>query len=586
MLRTHTCGELRLTDKGTHVQLCGWMETVRTHGGISFLWLRDRYGITQIVFDEKHNKKICEEALHLRREDVLQISGKVRYRGDGLVNSNLLTGEVEVLADTLTVLANADILPMELDDKNPATEEMRLKYRYLDLRRPSMQHNLMMRHKFTQAVREYMTSQHFVEIETPILMKSTPEGARDYVVPSRVHPGQFYALPQSPQLYKQILMVAGMDRYFQLARCLRDEDLRADRQPEHTQIDIEMSFVEQDDIHHLVEGMLKSAFKKAAHIDIHTPFQKITHTDAMEKYGVDKPDLRFGLELRTVTDIVKHSDFAVFKTAIQAGGIVKAINAEGCGEKFSRKDIDAFTKLATDNGAKGLAYVKVTATGFDGGIAKFLSKQIQDLLLEKLEAKPGDLLFFCADKPKICNDVLHKVRSKLGSDLGFIDPNKFVFCWVVDFPLFEFNEEEQAWEPAHHMFCMPKEEHLQFLETDPSKVYCHQYDLVLNGWEMASGSLRINRPEIQERVMKVVGYPKERAQQRFGFLLEAFKYGAPPHGGIGIGLDRMVAMLLRIGDIREVIAFPKNKQAQCPMDGCPNVIDQKQLDELKIGFRK
>ncbi len=586
MLRTNTCGELRLADKGKHVQLCGWMGTIRTHGGISFLWLRDRYGITQVVFDEKHNKHICEEALQLRREDVIQISGKVRYRGDGLINANLPTGEVEVLADTLTVLSKSDVLPMELDDKNPATEEMRLKYRYLDLRRPTMQNNLMMRHKFTQAVREYMTSQHFVEIETPLLMKSTPEGARDYVVPSRVHPGQFYALPQSPQLYKQILMVAGMDRYFQLARCLRDEDLRADRQPEHTQIDIEMSFVEEKDVHVLAEGMLKHAFKKAGHIDIHTPFPSISHVDAMERYGIDKPDIRFGLELKTVTDIVKHSDFGVFKTAIAAGGIVKAINAEQCGEKFSRKDIDAYVKLATDNRAKGLSHVKVTANGFDSGIAKFLSKQIQDLLLEKLEAKPGDLLFFCADKPKIVNDVLSKIRNTLGSQLVLIDTNKYAFCWIVDFPLFYWNEDEKMWEPAHHLFCMPKQEHLDILESDPGKVYCHQYDLVLNGMEMASGSLRINKPEIQEKVMRVVGYPKERAQQRFGFLLEAFKYGAPPHGGIGIGLDRMVAMLLKLTDIREVIAFPKNKQAQCPMDGCPNVIDKKQLDELKIEFRK
>ncbi|MBI5073470.1 aspartate--tRNA ligase [Candidatus Woesearchaeota archaeon] len=586
MLRTHTCGELRLTEKGTAVTLCGWMESLRTHGGISFMWLRDRYGITQVVFDEKHNKSLAEQMTSLRREDVLQISGIVRYRGDGLINKNLATGEIEVLADSLKILAKADILPMDINNEIPASEEMRLKYRYLDLRRPVMQHNLLMRHRFAQAVRDYMMSQHFVEIETPILMKSTPEGARDYVVPSRIHPGEFYALPQSPQLYKQILMVAGMDRYFQLARCLRDEDLRADRQPEHTQIDIEMSFVEQDDIHAMAEGMLKHAFKKAGNIEIHTPFPKIKHTDAMERYGCDKPDLRFGLELKTVSDIVKHSDFGVFKIVLEAGGIVKAINAEKCGEKFSRKEIDAYIKFATDSGAKGLAYVKITPAGFDSGIAKFLSKQIQELLMERLNAKSGDILFFCADKPKVCNEVLNKVRNKLGVELGLIDPQKYTFCWVVDFPLFEYNEEEQSWDPCHHMFCMPKEEHLEFLETDPGKVYCHQYDLVLNGWEMGSGSLRINRPEIQERVMKVVGFPKERAQARFGFLIDSFKYGAPPHGGIGIGLDRMVSMLLKLSDIREVIAFPKNKQAQCPMDGCPSPIDQKQMDELKIRFEK
>lgn len=582
MLRTHTCGELRLTDKGTFVTLSGWMETIRTHGGISFMWLRDRYGITQIVFDEQHNKKICEEVLQLHREDVLQISGKVRYRGDGLVNPNLPTGEIEMLADTLVVLAKAEVLPMEIDDKNPATEEMRLKYRYLDLRRPSMQQNLLMRHRIAQAVREYLSTQHFLEIETPLLVKSTPEGARDYVVPSRIHPGKFYALPQSPQLYKQILMVSGCDRYFQIARCLRDEDLRADRQPEHTQIDIEMSFVEEEDVHILVEGLMKHLFKKVLHMDIHAPFPKISHTNAMERFGCDKPDLRFGLELKSVTDIVKHSDFSVFKNAIAAGGIVKAINAEKCGEKFSRKDIDAYVAFAQEVGAKGLAYAKVTQNGLEGPIAKFFNKQLQDLLMETVNAQPGDLLFFCADTSKISNEVMNKVRNKLGHELGLIDSSAFAFCWITDFPLFELNEEEQQWEPAHHMFCMPKKEHIDFLENDPGKVFATQYDLVLNGWEMGSGSIRINVPELQERVMRVVGYPKERAEQRFGFLLEAFKYGAPPHGGIGIGLDRVVAMMLQLPDIREVVAFPKNKHAECPMDGSPSPVDQRQLDELRL----
>lgn len=579
MLRTHTCGELRLADKGKTVTLCGWMETVRQHGGISFLWLRDRYGITQITFDEKHNKTLFDEVLKLRKEDVLQITGKVRYRGDGLVNKNMDTGEVEVLADTLIILSKSEILPIDINDGIPASEEMRLKYRYLDLRRPCMQKNLQMRHRFAMAVREYLTNQHFMEIETPMLVKSTPEGARDYVVPSRIHHSLFYALPQSPQLYKQILMVSGCDRYFQIARCLRDEDLRADRQPEHTQIDIEMSFVEEHDVHTLVEGMLKHAFKKTANIDIHTLFPKISYTDAMEKYGCDKPDLRFGLELKTVTDIMKQSDFSVFKTVISGGGIVKAINTE---HDFSRKQIEEYVKFATDSGAKGLAYVKVTDKGFDSGIAKFFNKQLQDLLIEEMNAKPGNVLFFCGDKPKIANEIMNKVRHKLGNDLHLIDKNKFMFCWVVDFPLFEWNEGEKAWEPAHHMFCMPKKEHIEFLETEPGKVHCTQYDLVLNGWEMASGSIRINVPELQERVMRIVGFSRERAQQRFGFLLEAFKYGAPPHGGIGIGLDRMVAMLLKLTDIREVIAFPKNKHAQCPMDGSPSTIDDRQWKELGL----
>lgn len=579
MLRTHTCGELRLTDKGTVVTLCGWMETVRQHGGISFLWLRDRYGITQITFDEKHNKRLFDEVLRLRKEDVLQVSGRVRYRGDGLVNKNMNTGEVEVLADTLIILSKSEILPIDINDEIPASEEMRLKYRYLDLRRPTMQKNLQIRHRFAMAVREYLTSQHFMEIETPMLVKSTPEGARDYVVPSRIHHSMFYALPQSPQLYKQILMVSGCDRYFQIARCLRDEDLRADRQPEHTQIDIEMSFVEEADVHTVVEEMIKHAFKKTANIDIHVPFPKISHTEAMEKYGCDKPDLRFGLRLQNVTDIMKQSDFSVFKTVIADKGIVKAINTE---HDFSRKQIDEYVKFATDSGAKGLAYVKVTDKGFDGGIAKFFNKQLQELLIEQMNAKPGHVLFFCGDKLKIANEIMNKIRNKLGNDLGLIDKNTYVFCWVVDFPLFDWNDEEKAWEPAHHMFCMPKKEDIQFLETDPGKVHCTQYDLVLNGWEMASGSIRINVPELQERVMRVVGFPKERAQARFGFLLDAFKYGAPPHGGIGIGLDRMVSLLLKLTDIREVIAFPKNKQAQCPMDGSPSTIDDKQWKELGL----
>ncbi len=586
MLRTNTCGELRLQQKGIVVSLCGWLDKMRTHGGITFVWLRDRYGITQLVFDEDHNKELYQRISSLRREDVLRAVGKVRYRGDGLVNPDLPTGEIEILVDSLEVLAQADVLPIEIDDKNPASEEMRLKYRYLDLRRPSMQHHLLMRHRIAQSVREYLSGENFLEIETPILMKSTPEGARDYVVPSRVHQGRFYALPQSPQLYKQILMVAGMDRYFQLPRCLRDEDLRADRQPEHTQIDIEMSFVEEDDVHQLVEGLIKHIFKKVLHVDIHTPFAKISHADAMERFGCDKPDLRFGLELRTVSDIVKQSDFGVFKSVLAEGGIVKGITAKKCSEKFSRKDIDAYVKFATDSGAKGLAYVKITEKGFDGGIAKFFNKQLQELLLERLEAEQGDILFFCADKPKLCNEIMNKVRNKLGNDLGLIDSNKFVFCWIVDFPLFEWNEEEQQWEPAHHMFCMPKKEHIDLIEKDPGKVYASQYDVVLNGWEMGSGSIRINVAELQERVMRVVGYPRDRAQQRFGFLLEAFQYGAPPHGGIGIGLDRLVAMMLHLTDIREVIAFPKNKHAECPMDGSPATIDQRQLDELKLKIER
>jgi aspartyl-tRNA synthetase len=586
MLRTHTCGELQLKEKGKVVSLCGWLDKLRTHGGITFIWLRDRYGVTQLVLDEKHNKELYQQVQGLHKEDVLQVTGKIRYRGDGLVNKDMYTGEIELLVDSLHVLAKSDTLPMEIDDKNPASEEMRLKYRYLDLRRPKMQHHLVTRHKAAQAVREFLSAKGFLEIETPILMKATPEGARDYVVPARVNPGKFYALPQSPQLYKQILMVSGVDRYFQLPRCMRDEDLRADRQPEHTQIDLEMSFVDDvRDIHEVVEGLFKHLWKKVAHVDLHTPFPILTHNESMEKYGSDKPDLRFGLELSDVGDIVKHSEFNVFKQCIADGGMVKAINAEKCAG-FSRKDIDAYTKFAQGAGAKGLAWMKVTDNGCDGGISKFLSKQIQDLILEKVGANTGDLIFFCADSKNRTNIVMDKVRRKLGAELGLIDEKAFTFCWITEFPLFEWDEDEEKWEPAHHMFCMPKPEHLDLIEKDPGNVYCTQYDLVLNGWEMGSGSIRINNPEIQERVMRVVGYPKEKAQERFGFLLESFRYGAPPHGGIGIGFDRVVSLLLGIYDIREVIAFPKNKHAQCPMDGSPAEIEERQMDELGLAFTK
>ncbi len=586
MLRTHTCGELRLADKGKHVTLCGWIDKLRTHGGIAFLWLRDRYGITQIVLDEKHDTEIYKIIPELRREDVVCTSGKTRYRGEGLVNKDMATGEIEVLADSFSVLAKSEVLPIEIDDANPASEEMRLKYRYLDLRRPVMQRNILTRHKVAQAVRMFLSKEGFLEIETPLLVKSTPEGARDYVVPSRSNQGMFYALPQSPQLYKQILMVSGVDKYFQLPHCLRDEDLRADRQPEHIQIDIEMSFVDDvHDIHVVVEGLMKHIFKNVAHVDLHVPFPILSHTEAMEKYGCDKPDLRFGLPLVDVSDIVKHSEFNVFKQTIINGGIVKAINAEKCAV-WSRKDIDSYVKFAQDAGVNGLAWMKVTDIGCEGGISKFMSKQIQDLILEKLGASSGDLIFFCADTTKKTNEVMDKVRRRLGTELHLIDEKAFHFCWITNFPLFKWDENNQCWEPAHHMFCMPNPEHIDLIEKEPGKVYCTQYDLILNGWEMGSGSIRINKPDIQEKVMRIVGYPKEKAQERFGFLLESFKYGAPPHGGIGIGFDRIVAMMLHLSDIREVIAFPKNKHAQCPMDGSPAEIEPRQMDELGLAFKR
>ncbi len=582
MLRTHTCGELRLKDEKTKVTLAGWNSVRRDHGGVIFIDLRDKYGLTQVVFDPSHNKKAHAAAERLSREDVIQVKGTVRYRGKGLENHNLPTGQIEVIVDEITVLNKSATPPIEIDDNKIAHEDMRLKYRYLDLRRSEMQKNLRFRHTVGMAAREYLDHQGFTEVETPVLMKSTPEGARDYVVPSRVNPGKFYALPQSPQLYKQILMVSGVDKYFQFARCLRDEDLRADRQPEHTQIDIEMSFVERDDVLNLIEGLYVHLFKKALGITLKTPFPRINHKEAMEKYGCDKPDLRFDLELTTLTEEMKKSEFSVFKSVIEKGGIVKAINAQGCGEKFSRNEIDSYIAFAQSVGAKGLAWMKMTDKGLESNIVKFFPEPVQKEIIKKTKAKKGDLLFFTADTYKNTNEILNKIRNKLGQDLKLIKENDWRFCFTVDFPLFAWNEEEQHWEPEHHMFCMPKKEDLQYLETDPGKVYCTQYDLVLNGWELGSGSIRINDPEIQKRVMKVIGMTEEEAQMKFGFLLEAFKYGAPPHGGVGLGFDRTVALMAGYHDIREVIAFPKNKAAQCPMDGSPSEISDKQLKELHI----
>ena len=586
MLRTNTCGELTKKEIDKKVTLCGWNHARRDHGGVIFVDLRDRYGLTQAVFDPSHNKKVHAIAEHLKREDVLRVAGKVRYRGKGLENPKLHTGEIEIIADELEIISSSLTPPLEIDDKVEANEEIRLKYRYLDLRRPIMQQRLITRSKVAQAVREYFTSHDFIEIETPVLVKSTPEGARDYVVPSRVHNGKFYALPQSPQLYKQILMVAGLDRYFQLARCLRDEDLRTDRQPEHTQIDVEMSFVEVSDVHEMIEGLYKHIFKKVLGVELKTPFKKISYDESMEKYGIDKPDLRFGLELVDVSKAIKGCEFGVFNSILEHNGIVKVIVVP---QELGRNELDAWIKFAQEHGAKGLAWMKVTGKGSDlkleSNIVKFFSAEIQKKILNATKAKTGSTLMFVADKPKLVNEVLTKIRLKLGHDLKLIeehDTKNFSFCWVTDFPLFEWNDDEEKWEPAHHMFCMPKKEDLAHLQSDPGKVKCTQYDLVLNGMELGSGSIRINDPKIQEEVMKVIGLTHEQAEKKFGFLLEAFKYGAPVHGGIGIGLDRTIALMLGLHDIREVIAFPKNKAAECPMDGSPSDVDDKQLKELGI----
>ena len=582
MKRTHTCGELTDKDINKKVILAGWCSTRRDHGGVIFIDLRDRYGITQIVFDPSNDIPSHKISETLRREDVIIVEGIVRKRPKGMENEKIATGKIEVLIGRILDISKAETPPIEIEDRLEASEEMRLKYRYLDLRRPKMQKQLMFRHALAAAVREYLNEQGFIEIETPMLIKTTPEGARDYLVPSRLHPGKFYSLPQSPQIYKQILMIAGFDRYYQLARCLRDEDLRADRQPEHTQIDLEMSFADAEDIFHLTEGLIKHVFRKLLNRDIKVPFKRFMYKDSVERFCTDKPDIRFGMESCTVTEIVKESEFKVFLDAIKKGSIVKALNAENCGEKLSRSQIDELIEFAKQNGAQGLAWMKVTKDGLESNIAKFFPEKVQKKLLENTKAKPGDLLLFAADNPKVVNDVLSKIRLRLADSLGLVKENDFGFCFITDFPMFEWNEDEQRWDFAHNPFTMPKEEYWKSLEKEPSKVISYQYDFVMNGSELFSGSVRNNIPELQMRTFKVTGMSEMEIKEKFGFLLEAYKYGAPRHAGFGLGFDRLASLMQGIHDIREVIAFPKNKAAENPMDGSPNEASEKQLQELHI----
>ncbi|MBR9690175.1 aspartate--tRNA ligase, partial [Candidatus Woesearchaeota archaeon] len=578
MLRTHTNGELTKKDVKKNVELCGWVDTRRDHGGIIFIDLRDRHGITQIVFEPTHSKKLHNKAEKLRREFVIQIKGKIRPRGKGLENPNISTGQIEVLADEMKVFSQALTPPIEIDDRKVANDDMRLKYRYLDLRRPSMQKAFKFRHDVITAMREYANKQGFLEIETPMLIKSTPEGARDYVVPSRINPGRFYALPQSPQLYKQIFMIAGFDKYYQIARCLRDEDLRADRQPEHTQFDFEMSFVTQEDIINFVNGLYRHVFKKVMKKDI-GQIPIFTYDVAMSRFGSDKPDLRFTLELTNVTDVVKKSDFSVFTNVVDAGGKVVCVAPE---KDFSRKDVDRYIDFCQKIGAKGMAWMRVTKAGLESNIAKFFKTDVQKKLIKETGAKVGSVLMFIADKPKKASEIAGQLRLKLGEDLDLIKDGEFKFCWVNDFPLFAYNEEDDSWGPEHHMFSMPKSEFVDNFEKKPGEVKGDLWDFVLNGIEIGSGSIRVSKPEIQERIMKFIGISKAEAEEKFGFLLNAYKYGGPPHGGMGLGLDRTVALMLGTNDIREVIAIPKNKAAQCPMDGSPGLVDDGQLKELNI----
>ncbi|MFH1210388.1 MAG: aspartate--tRNA ligase [archaeon] len=581
MLRTNTCGELNSSYINKKVVLCGWVHTRRDHGGVVFIDLRDRYGLTQVVFDPSHNKNAHKDAEKLRREYVIKVDGVVKARKEGMENKKLATGEIEVFSDKLEILNEADTPPIEVDDRIVSNDDLRLEYRYLDLRRPAMQAHIKLRHDAAQATREYMNSNSFLEVETPLLIRSTPEGARDYIVPSRVNPGKFYSLPQSPQLYKQTLMVSGCDRYYQLAKCLRDEDLRVDRQPEFTQIDIEMSFVEKEDVYVLVEGLMKHIFKKVLSKDLKTPFKKLTYDEAIGKYGSDKPDLRFGLELHDITGIVKDSDFSVFKNVIEHGGIVKCLNAKGCGT-FSRKDIDELTAHAATYGAKGLAWAKVDNNVLTSSITKYLGEKVQKEIMKVSDAKNNDLILFIADKPNITNTALGQLRLFIAKKLNLANPDEFNFCWVTDFPLFEWSEDEEKYAPMHHIFSMPNFEDIKNLESDPSKVKGQLYDLALNGVEVAGGSIRIHKRDIQERVLKVIGMDYEQAERNFGFLLKAFRYGAPPHGGIAVGFDRLVSLLGGDNDIRNFIAFPKNKAAQCPMDGSPSDVDNDILKEVHI----
>ncbi|MFN9721249.1 MAG: aspartate--tRNA ligase [Planctomycetota bacterium] len=584
MHRTHTCGELRREHAGHTVTLAGWVHSYREQGKeLVFVDLRDRYGKTQVVFITEDDARIDAIARKLRREDVIKVVGEVRYRGDGLVNPRLQTGEIEVRVTQLTVLSRSKTPPFELEGGDLPNEELRLKYRFVDLRRPELQRSIILRHHLVQAVREFFNSREFLEIETPMLGRSTPEGARDYLVPSRVHHGSFYALPQSPQIYKQILMVAGYDRYYQIARCFRDEDLRADRQPEFTQIDVEMAFVERDDILSTIDALVKFVMKQVRGVEIPTPLPRYTYHDVMERYGCDKPDLRFGMEIVDIGDVASASEFGVFKAVTGSGGRVRGLNVKGGAEKLSRRILDNDLKnFVGDFGAKGLAYMKVVGGRLESTIAKFFSEAQQQDIIRRMDGQDGDLLLFVADTPKVTNAALAALRNKLGKDLGLYDPTEFRCIWVVDFPLLTWNPDEGRFDAEHHPFCQPNPADQEYLKSDPGKVRADSYDLVVNGYEAASGSVRIHDSEVQQMVFDLLKINSEEAEKRFGFLLDALRYGAPPHGGIALGLDRWVMLLAGDDNIRDVIAFPKTQKAADLLTGAPAPVDDRQLRDLHI----
>ncbi len=586
MKRTCRCAELSEKNIGEEVTMMGWVQKQRNKGGIIFVDMRDRSGILQVIFEDGEiNAGDFAKAEKLRSEFVIAVKGKVTARS-GAVNENLATGAIELRAEELRVLSESDTPPFPIEADSKTKEELRLKYRYLDLRRPDLQRNLIMRSKVATLIRQFLADEGFLEIETPMLTKSTPEGARDYLVPSRVHPGTFYALPQSPQLFKQLLMCSGYDRYFQLARCFRDEDLRADRQPEFTQVDMELSFVDEDDVMDVNERLLQKLFKEILDVDIELPIQRMTWQEAMDRFGSDKPDLRFGMELKDVSDVVKDCGFGVFTGALENGGSVRGINAKGQGG-MPRKKIDALVKFAKDFGAKGLAYLAVNEDGtYKSSFAKFMTEDELKALVTAMEGEPGDLLLFAADKNKIVWDVLGNLRLEIAKNLDLLDKNVYKFLWVTEFPEFEYSEEQGRYLAMHHPFTMPFEEDIKYLESNPEKVRARAYDIVLNGTEIGGGSIRIHQDDVQEKMLRALGFTDEKAHEQFGFLLDAFKYGVPPHAGLAYGLDRLVMIMAHEDSIRDVIAFPKIKDASCLMTDAPNVVDDKQLEELCLEVSK
>lgn len=581
--RSYMCGNMNESLIGQTVTVMGWVQRRRDLGQLIFIALRDRTGIVQIVVDGNTSAtELFQKAETIRSEYVIAVKGQVAARTKENINESMATGKIEIIATELRILSESETPPFQIEENSGVKDDLRLKYRYLDLRRPDLYRNMKMRHDVVQVVRSFLNSEQFLEIETPILTKSTPEGARDYLVPSRVHPGNFYALPQSPQLFKQLLMVSGMDRYYQIAKCFRDEDLRADRQPEFTQIDMELSFVDVDDILDVNERLLQKVFQEILGVAVEIPFQRMTYQEAMERFGSDKPDLRFGIELKNISDIVKDSDFAVFKNALDAGGSVRAINASGCGH-YPRKQIDALVEFVKTYKAKGLAWIVVNDdNSIKSQIAKFFSEEKMQEIVMAMDGKPGDLILICADKDKVVFDSLGALRLEIARRQELTRPDDYRFLWITEFPMLEWDEEENRYVAVHHPFTAPMDEDINYIDSDPGKVRAKAYDIVLNGIELGGGSIRIHRNDIQQKMFQLLGFTAEEAHERFGFLLDAFQYGVPPHGGLAFGLDRMIMLMTGASSIRDVIAFPKVKDASCPLTDAPNIVEEKQLQELSI----